>query len=669
MISNFISWDAFDAKSLWILQQASQSEGGVTVSVEVLRAITPQAILGVRYVGRLRAQSTWEELQKVLGTPDRGFDSVSDVSLSWEAFDPRVRWIIQAALGKEGVSLEPSLNALRSITLDEILRVRSVGAKRGQLAWKQLQLIMERHESIQHAGSSPNLLRSFTMIPPPPANVPRGDLVKISDLGSFAAKVLARLFEHLGTKEPVATSLPWLSAIDASALQEIEGRYGEGIAKFIKIVSNYKQNRSCRSASATALFDAIKTSKSLGREVLNHVSIDPSILPSEFSAVYEAVGPKAEIAGYSLGWVLAASTVELCAAVCVGGPEADVFVRQREDWFCYPLIIEALRAEAPPEVVRIAALVRIAMRIEERAWEGVWVHEAEAGCSKYASDAKNLLQAAGFPESSGEWVYLENLGMIDELYAGATLESLGAKHGITRERVRQRVVRLGYKKNVQRRSQQRRLEDQALRICQRAENFARATPGCTPSEMSVALGISIESAVQQCGRLAWLTLTEPISDEPDLISPASRRTAESSLKALKEAATLAYPLHKTDYDDLRYRRFIRGPSSARILQVFGSWKRACEAAGVECGSVSRREGVSRRWSQHELLVIVLRYLTDPRYRGQSEHYSEWRDALPESADLPSFTTILNSRGELWSRIRMKALIMARQSRAAPAGTN
>jgi hypothetical protein len=250
--------------------------------------------------------------------------------------------------------------------------------------------------------------------------------------------------------------------------------------------------------------------------------------------------------------------------------------------------------------------------------------------------------------------------MLDELVAGATLAKVGAGRGFTREYVRQRVLRLGYKQNDQKATNLERLLADEKKLRTDVEVFARRHPGCTPRELSIALGLSIERAAGECARLDWLTLPEANQTEPESATARTLQTAQRSLRALQDAATLVYPVAKADYDELRSKGFIKGPSSARILQIFGSWRQACDDAGVESGKSPRRAGDHLKWSHTELMDVVIRYLLHPAFRGQAEQYRLWKESQPENAELPSFGAIYNNLRIPWNRIKARALKRARQ---------
>jgi hypothetical protein len=98
-----------------------------------------------------------------------------------------------------------------------------------------------------------------------------------------------------------------------------------------------------------------------------------------------------------------------------------------------------------------------------------------------------------------------------------------------------------------------------------------------------------------------------------------------------------------------------------MLQIFGSWRQACDDAGVESGKSPRHAGEHLKWSHTELMDVVIRYLLHPAFRGQAEQYRLWKESQPENAELPSREAICNNLRIPWNRIKAKVLKRARQT--------
>ncbi len=107
---------------------------------------------------------------------------------------------------------------------------------------------------------------------------------------------------------------------------------------------------------------------------------------------------------------------------------------------------------------------------------------------------------------------------------------------------------------------------------------------------------------------------------------------EDILAALRAAALeIGEPLSHGRYESLG-----RGPSSARIIQRFGSWSAACAAAGVVSGSASRT--YTQRWDRTAVISAVREYLITGS--GTYADYQDWA----RSEDRPSGATVRNVLG-------------------------
>ncbi|GAB2973330.1 homing endonuclease associated repeat-containing protein [Nocardioides montaniterrae] len=121
------------------------------------------------------------------------------------------------------------------------------------------------------------------------------------------------------------------------------------------------------------------------------------------------------------------------------------------------------------------------------------------------------------------------------------------------------------------------------------------------------------------------------------------------LEALAEAAAEltkpGEPLTNGAYDAWQRGRDTAG-SPALLIRRFGSWREACQAAGLE---VNATRSTSRRWSEADIDRIVASYLNAPGSPGSYAGYTEW---AKEQEDAPSGAT-LRQRGA-WAEIKARA---------------
>lgn len=98
------------------------------------------------------------------------------------------------------------------------------------------------------------------------------------------------------------------------------------------------------------------------------------------------------------------------------------------------------------------------------------------------------------------------------------------------------------------------------------------------------------------------------------------------------AAELGEPLTNGAYDTWQRGRDIAA-SPALLIRRFGSWRAACEAAGL---SANTTRSTSRRWSEEDLVAIVATYLASDGATGSFADYTAWaktQDGAPSGATL------------------------------------
>jgi hypothetical protein len=91
------------------------------------------------------------------------------------------------------------------------------------------------------------------------------------------------------------------------------------------------------------------------------------------------------------------------------------------------------------------------------------------------------------------------------------------------------------------------------------------------------------------------------------------------------------------------------PTVAVFIARFGSWKNACELAGVQAGE--GRESYSRRHTTEDLLAFVESYLADPRTSGSAQDYDIWQRQVDGAPSL----ALLRQRLGKWNDIKQKIL--------------
>ncbi len=190
----------------------------------------------------------------------------------------------------------------------------------------------------------------------------------------------------------------------------------------------------------------------------------------------------------------------------------------------------------------------------------------------------------------------------------------------------------------------------------RIAEFLRTHPGSTMTEIAGSLGVPVEEAAVAARPVDWLILDESELVEPErrVESEATAATRERAKAALQAASLMTGALSHQSYTTLVREGRVKGPSVARIVQLFGSWTAACAEVGVTSGEPLRKN-YERRWSADEVLAHVMKFLREPDYKGASHQYDTWRAAVNSDGTVPSLGTVRNLVGGTWRDIRTRAL--------------
>lgn len=190
----------------------------------------------------------------------------------------------------------------------------------------------------------------------------------------------------------------------------------------------------------------------------------------------------------------------------------------------------------------------------------------------------------------------------------------------------------------------------------RIAEYLRTRPGSTMAEIAGSLGVSAEETAVAARPVDWLILDESELVEPErrVESETTAATRERAKAALQAASLMTGALSHQSYTTLVREGRVKGPSVARIVQLFGSWTAACAEVGVTSGEPLRKN-YERRWTADEVLAHVMAFLREPDYKGASHQYDTWRAAVNSDGTVPSLGTVRNLVGGTWRDIRTRAL--------------
>jgi hypothetical protein len=256
----------------------------------------------------------------------------------------------------------------------------------------------------------------------------------------------------------------------------------------------------------------------------------------------------------------------------------------------------------------------------------------------------------------------QTVTILERRLSGATLEEIAKDCDLTRQRVRQIVVK--YAKALDPAIASAMLHTRGsiksdrggaeLDLDQDTSHYLasviQTSPGISLSTLSKALEPMSEAQVR---RLIPKNLRKFVADYQIKIDHSVRRwTPDDMLAAVQAAGTYHFPLSAPQYDHLVHIGEIVGPGSQTVAKRFGTWKAACRAAGVE-PTGHGREHYDRKWSREEIVSILAEYLLDPTTTGGFDDYEQWR--LRQVNAAPSGALIRNEM-DSWSSAMTCALV-------------
>ena len=186
--------------------------------------------------------------------------------------------------------------------------------------------------------------------------------------------------------------------------------------------------------------------------------------------------------------------------------------------------------------------------------------------------------------------------------------------------------------------------------------YLQDKPGVTLEEIAHALNAPLTDVTAAARPVDWLILgaDELVQPTVRIESDAIVASRDRARAALLAASLMAKPLSHQSYTALLREGRVKGPSVARIVQLFGSWTTACNEVGVTSGE-PLRSNYERTWTEDDLLNYVERFLRDTAFRGASHQFDQWRATVNHSEKVPSLGTVRNIVGGTWNDIRTQAL--------------
>lgn len=235
------------------------------------------------------------------------------------------------------------------------------------------------------------------------------------------------------------------------------------------------------------------------------------------------------------------------------------------------------------------------------------------------------------------------------IVSALTLDEVGQKYGLTRERVRQLQVRyLGVSAKT---FHARRAALTQAERDQRIAAYAAEHPSASGRQIADATKVSLAEVRDVIGP-DQIALREPSIVKGPAAVDDEVFFAEVRRIAAKPGGT---PLRTTFYDAHRTAGMI---GSVRAEQRFGTWKQACHAAGVE-PMPSIRKSYTRRWSDEALRDVLDRYVETAWGTWSYARFEQW---LRTQDGAPSAQTVRNQLGGKWQDLLQQAIARINDAR-------
>ena len=235
---------------------------------------------------------------------------------------------------------------------------------------------------------------------------------------------------------------------------------------------------------------------------------------------------------------------------------------------------------------------------------------------------------------------------------GGTLREIGTQLNISSERIRRILLETGHTTRSIKKIKSSVSDLQQSKLRGEIANWVREHPGCFVHEIASAIGVTENVILKICPRDSrHLILTaKPLRKYENMKKYSDDETLEALRKAydLRNPMMSMYssyetrPLSGPFYEKVRKEGLIIGPSQARILQVFGTWKKACDEAEVPSINAVR-DVYNRRWTDEDLIEQLAEFLLIAE-SSSFENFDAW-SRLDESRS--SSGTVRNQIGS-WS---------------------
>lgn len=229
--------------------------------------------------------------------------------------------------------------------------------------------------------------------------------------------------------------------------------------------------------------------------------------------------------------------------------------------------------------------------------------------------------------------------LIERYSSGETLQEIADTLGVTREAVRRRMVAAGVSPRETRRQAEQTRATELAALAATANSWVQQHIGCTVTELASELGLPEDEAVALLSRRSVRLVIH--KDEIKDTSPHknTKWSRSAMLAALQQAAEIHAPLSKSEYQNLVNQRTVNGPSSSRLIHIYGTWASACQAAGIQSHEIPAIN-YTKQWTREEMIQGIYDFLRECESLSK-DSYETWQKC---GRNLPGYLTVSNEFG-------------------------
>jgi hypothetical protein len=204
-----------------------------------------------------------------------------------------------------------------------------------------------------------------------------------------------------------------------------------------------------------------------------------------------------------------------------------------------------------------------------------------------------------------------------QLAQGKTLEEIGATTALSRERIRQILTQYfgsSYKElsciynDLERERYHETLNQIKL--------FFESNLEVSLLKLSTRLGLTEVDALGAVPKRLHRFIDRERNKEVHRSDPKLK-----IIEALRCAQDFEYVLTKDKYENLVRTGFVDGPGWQTVTKAFGTWNKACEAAGVT--HTGRSSRVLKQYTRLDVVETYSTYMLDKTSTGSISKYEDW----------------------------------------------